>query len=953
MAEIDPVILRLQADVGKYRADIDATTRRVNSQLDSQGKSVKRLEAQFRASSSQISSSMKGLAASLAAGFGVGEVAKMADSYTRFTNQLKVAGLEGQNLAGVQDRLFKVAQQNGVELESVGTLYSRASQNQRELGASTEDLIGLTRSVAASLRISGTSTNEASGALLQLGQALGSPRIQAEEFNSLLDTMQPLLREASKYIDGTGDSLSGLTRKIKDTSGPGVSNVELFRAITQATAALEDQAGNAALTISAAFTNLSNSMTKYIGEADAANGASAVLVEAISLLAENLDVVTEAIGVLAAVMVGRFAAGMVAGAISTGATSTAIFALQARAAGAATTMEVLALTSRAAGASMLAAFGGPVGLAVTALAIGIGYVASSSAKTKAAADSLSNSIEGQSAKFSELKQNQATVADETDNLTSTQRAAITATANLTGEAGLLANAWARVAAQAKAASVEQANATLMDARRNVNEARGARQSNIRGTKSLEAFQASPNVIAAAKKTGEELRKQYVEAAQNVRIAKGLYDKEVARGLATFKPATSGSPAVAASEKKGGTTGSSPAAKDVTAIANRFQDDMAAAELELKQALADAIGTAEARRDLEADRIEAERQSRERQIKADKDTDSAQKAVLLELNNKVAAARLDAINANALAEATQKNKEATENSARYSQNALEAQLRITDSRTDALAIEQRILSAMEQEESARLEAAILAGQIVDATKARADLASAQSSRRTGVDREYASPLERRRNELRDEAANMGDAIDEIEVDAMDRLGDSIANAATQYIKLGGIAGDVINGIIQDLIKLAARQATLGILNSIIGAVGGAAGGLSNAGGGFGGSADFSTPLSFRAAGGPVVGGAGYIVGENGPEYFRPNGSGTIINNRMLKQGVSGGSQTTQQVTNYYGPGAKEFWGQVDSRAAAVSTPIARGSAAEAGATAYSQSMKDAPGAMRRAQRFRTT
>lgn len=926
--DIDPVVLQLRADVGKYRADIEATTRRVNSQLDSQGKSVKRLEAQFKASSSQIGSSLKSLSAGLAAGFSVSEVTKMADSYTRFTNQLKVAGLEGENLAGTQDKLFQVAQRNGVELESIGTLYSRAAQNQKELGATTEDLIGLTRSVAASLRISGTSTNEASGALLQLGQALGSPRIQAEEFNSLLDTMQPLLREASKYIDGTGDSLSGLTRKIKDTKGPGVSNVELFRAITQAMASLEDQAGKTALTISGAFTNLSNSLTKYIGEADAANGASAALVGVINLLAENLDVVTEAIGVLAAVMLGRFAAGMAAGAASTAGANAAIFALQARAGGAATSMEALAFASRAAGASMLAAFGGPIGLAVTALALGIGYVASASAKTRAEADALSNSIEGQSAKFADLRDNQATVAAETDNLTTKQRAAITATANLTGEAGLLANAWARVAAQAKAAAVEQANATLQTARRNVNTARESVGNNERGVAGLEAYQVSPEVLASAKKNLDAARKLYGDASDNVRTARLEYDKEVNRSLTTFKPQAGGGTSTAPGGKKTGGA-STPAAKDMQAIANRFADDMAAAELEIKQAQADAIGTSEARRDLEADRVEIERQSRERQIKADKDTDAAQKAILIELNNRVAKAKGDAISADALSEGLENQADAARNSARYEQDALEGQLRLADSRKERLAIENRILESMEREETARLEAEIAAGKIADAAKARADLESAQGSRRSLATREYESPLEQRKREATETAANIGDVIEQSGIDAMDRFGDSIANAATEYIKLGGIAGDVINGIIQDLIKLAVQQSVLSIF------------GDGKGGGGQIGTAIGNFFSGKRAAGGSVVGGAGYLVGENGPEYFRPSGSGNIVSNRMLNQtaGRAGGVQAPIVIKVEAG---EYFDARVDRRATGVAVPISARQANQSSGAAYAASQQSAPG-----------
>ena len=61
----------------------------------------------------------------------------------------------------------------------------------------------------------------------------------------------------------------------------------------------------------------------------------------------------------------------------------------------------------------------------------------------------------------------------------------------------------------------------------------------------------------------------------------------------------------------------------------------------------------------------------------------------------------------------------------------------------------------------------------------------------------------------------------------------------------------------------------VLNAVNAAAGARGGGLSSAIaaalGGFGGA---------RADGGPVLGGGAYLVGERGPEVFRPNGAGVI-------------------------------------------------------------------------------
>lgn len=106
-------------------------------------------------------------------------------------------------------------------------------------------------------------------------------------------------------------------------------------------------------------------------------------------------------------------------------------------------------------------------------------------------------------------------------------------------------------------------------------------------------------------------------------------------------------------------------------------------------------------------------------------------------------------------------------------------------------------------------------------------------------------------LREPAERAADAIDGAFARAGDSLSRSLARAAAD--------GEV------SLAELA--KAVLSAVNAAAGAKGG---GLSEAiaravGGLFSGS---------RADGGPVQGGGAYLVGERGPEVFRPAGAGTI-------------------------------------------------------------------------------
>jgi hypothetical protein len=80
----------------------------------------------------------------------------------------------------------------------------------------------------------------------------------------------------------------------------------------------------------------------------------------------------------------------------------------------------------------------------------------------------------------------------------------------------------------------------------------------------------------------------------------------------------------------------------------------------------------------------------------------------------------------------------------------------------------------------------------------------------------------------------------------------------------------------------------LLYQIDAAAGGRAGGGGGRGGGAGGSGAHKTPpptehTGPRAAGGPVMGGATYLVGEKGPELFTPSTAGKITANDALRWG----------------------------------------------------------------------
>jgi len=101
--------------------------------------------------------------------------------------------------------------------------------------------------------------------------------------------------------------------------------------------------------------------------------------------------------------------------------------------------------------------------------------------------------------------------------------------------------------------------------------------------------------------------------------------------------------------------------------------------------------------------------------------------------------------------------------------------------------------------------------------------------------------------------------------------------------------LVDSMLADLTRLLARQALIGLLNSINPGGGGLLGTLASS---FGGPAT-KAPTGAKALGGPVSSGASYLVGERQPEIFTPAQPGHIT---PVSQAGAGGGESNIIIIN---------------------------------------------------------
>lgn len=920
MAEVDPLIFKILADSKAARKEVQDFQRITGQGLNRVERDVLRLEAQMKRSSGAIGSSLKGLAATFAGAFTGRELVGMIDGFTRLQNSLRVAGLEGQALGRVQSQLLALSGRYGVSVNELANLYGKATLSGRELGASQQQLLQITEASAQALKISGTSTQQAQGALLGLTQALSSGTVRAEEFNQILEGgLQPLLQVAAN-TEKYGGSLAKLRQAV--VAGK-VSSQELFQAILAGSEQLDAQASKATLTLAGAFEALSSQLTVYVGQSAQANGATAALAGGIKLLADNLDIIIPALALIAATL----GTSMVINAV---ASSRAFFALTAAIGGAATAAEAATFAFGGLGAVLT----GPAGIAAAIVAVGAGlyYLSSQADGTEEAISRLDDSNRDARAELEAMIGRLKEAGVNTEELGNAAAAAA-------GKVDQLADAYRNALIEARKFSQGTAGGKVQeqaDIIRNSQSEQARLEQAIANNRRARGF-ASGDSSARANLDQQlnGLRKQLAGERSREAVARTTIQAlSVANAAGVDLEASKSTPS--AQTSKPAKASRSRSTKDP--LDQQFRNDQELLQLQLEElrAKSDVAQSASERADYSRQALAIERDMRladideaVRKKSLTKEEADARKKIIEGLYGAAGVIVVQNQESEYQRQITREEEAALNrqklDAIRDEADALAAESNNVDVRKERVAIERRILDLQQQVERSLLEEAIARGEVKDAAQSRALLARKQAAERTTFDRSNQGPLGQYLDEVRKVGLNLDDEFERIAVGGLKSLNDGIADAIVNSKNLADVFKNVARSIIADLIRIAIQQQITNALASAfsLGGSGGGGGFLSTVANIAGTALKLGGKTPGRASGGPVEAGRLYRINESGVEGFVPATSGTIIPAGQMNAIASrgGGSQQPIELRIYADEGGT-FVPRVEAISAGVSIQVQR-------------------------------
>lgn len=263
------------------------------SRATSDLRNVERASKQTEKAVDSLSITINALKRLMALGIGVQGISsliQMADKMKSLNAQVKFVTSSIAELNAVQAELFQISQRTRSSLEATTQLYVRSARALKDYGASQQQILQFTETINKAMAVGGVGAQEQASALMQLSQALGSGRLQGDEFRTIAETAPIILDVVAEYMGKSRAEVKKLATEGKITSQL------LFEAINSSTQKINKQFEGMPLTFSQAMQQMGNAALKFVGDLDSAHGVSGLLAQGVSFLAQNFEILAKAIG---------------------------------------------------------------------------------------------------------------------------------------------------------------------------------------------------------------------------------------------------------------------------------------------------------------------------------------------------------------------------------------------------------------------------------------------------------------------------------------------------------------------------------------------------------------------------------------------------------------------------------------------------------------------------------
>lgn len=289
-----------QSNVGDLVVSLDVDSVRFSNQMAAARRQLGGLGTDAESATNYLETmkrSALGLTGILAGGLSATSLIKTADEWGQLSSRMAMATGSADELEEAQRRLMEISDRTYKPIEEQAELFIRNASAMRELGYSTSESIDYIDSISSLLTINAASAQRAESAINALSKATVAGKVSGQNWNTILGVMPTIAGDIARHMGITETAVKQLAASGK------LSFHDFSEAVIAAREENARLAEEMPTTVGDAITRLSNHWKAYVGDANAATGATATLASGINLLTDNLDTIVTigealAVGVL-------------------------------------------------------------------------------------------------------------------------------------------------------------------------------------------------------------------------------------------------------------------------------------------------------------------------------------------------------------------------------------------------------------------------------------------------------------------------------------------------------------------------------------------------------------------------------------------------------------------------------------------------------------------------------
>ncbi|TOZ47160.1 phage tail tape measure protein [Enterobacter cloacae] len=314
MATLRELIIKISANSQSFQSEISRASRMGNDyyrvmqtggrQAAAASRETQRALAEVTSQINTAKASALGMAGAFAGAFATGHLISLADEWSSVNARLKQASQSSDDFTESQRSLMDISQRTGTAFSDNASLFARSAASMREYGYSSQQVLDVTEAISTGLKLSGASTAEASSVITQFSQALAQGVLRGEEFNSVNENGDRVIRALAAGM--------GVARKdLKAMADQGQLTADkVVPALISQLGTMRGEFEVMPQTVSTATTKIENAFMAWVGGANDATGATSTLVAVLNTVSDNIDTVATAAGALAAIGGARYLGGM-------------------------------------------------------------------------------------------------------------------------------------------------------------------------------------------------------------------------------------------------------------------------------------------------------------------------------------------------------------------------------------------------------------------------------------------------------------------------------------------------------------------------------------------------------------------------------------------------------------------------------------------------------------------